>query len=136
LFSWSIIKDCWSTRPKDRPTFIDIVQKLLPIRQKRFDSVSFFFSQQRKAGLANQSQTQTFATFLNNSLPKSFSKFLNNENTTDGSEEYYPVNGLIIKGPNELVYINGVQNNSKKSEEMKLLQTSTIDKLNYIASEL
>lgn len=39
---------CWRFRPKQRPTFKEIIEILLPDLDKRFQEVSYFFSEEAK----------------------------------------------------------------------------------------
>jgi hypothetical protein len=54
---------CWRQQPKDRPTFCEIIEILVPYLQPDFRDVSFFFSRENQELMAasrhNQASTIT-----------------------------------------------------------------------------
>lgn len=50
----NLMRECWRQDPEDRPTFIDICQKLLPIATDRFLRESFITSPEGKAAILEQ----------------------------------------------------------------------------------
>ena len=44
---------CWRFRPKQRPTFKEIIEILLPDLNKNFQEVSYFFSEEAKQAASN-----------------------------------------------------------------------------------
>lgn len=54
LSRYAIMELCWAKNPKARPTFIELIDMLLPdINQKRFREVSFYFTQRQQESSAN-----------------------------------------------------------------------------------
>lgn len=41
---YDLMRRCWQHRPTARPTFLDIIQMLLPDAHERFPALSFFHS--------------------------------------------------------------------------------------------
>lgn len=44
--SWSIMQKCWEYRAKNRPTFMSIIEELVPDLDPSFQNVSYFFSEE------------------------------------------------------------------------------------------
>ncbi|XP_076465772.1 LOW QUALITY PROTEIN: putative molluscan insulin-related peptide(s) receptor [Babylonia areolata] len=46
---WSIMQKCWRYKPKHRPTFMSIIEELVPDLDPNFQNVSYFFSEESHA---------------------------------------------------------------------------------------
>lgn len=51
---YNLMSECWSNMPNDRPTFLEICQRLLPDANDSFNTVSFFMSPDGREAVINQ----------------------------------------------------------------------------------
>jgi len=51
---YSLMSNCWTSQPDDRPTFLQICEKLLEFANDRFSEVSFFLSGDGREAVVNQ----------------------------------------------------------------------------------
>jgi len=51
---YNLMSECWSTSPNDRPTFLEICQRLLPNANENFSRVSFFTSPDGSVAVLNE----------------------------------------------------------------------------------
>jgi len=54
---YKLMSHCWKNFPNDRPTFLDICQRLLKNAKDNFNAVSFFTSPEGRDAVVNQETT-------------------------------------------------------------------------------
>ncbi|KAG8185562.1 hypothetical protein JTE90_017566 [Oedothorax gibbosus] len=60
---FAIMELCWAKNPKARPTFIELIDMLMPdINQSRFREVSFYFTQRQETAAKDESELYEAAT--------------------------------------------------------------------------
>lgn len=53
---WQLMLECWNKRPAQRPSFLDLCQRLLPIANDRFKNNSFIFSSSGEEAIQHQEE--------------------------------------------------------------------------------
>ena len=51
---YNLMSECWNNAPDDRPTFLEICQKLLDQANDNFHQISFFLSPDGREAVINQ----------------------------------------------------------------------------------
>ncbi|KAL4222001.1 hypothetical protein ACF0H5_018047 [Mactra antiquata] len=101
---YDLMVKCWRFRPKQRPTFKEIIELLLPDLNKKFEEVSYFFSEEARNMEASHSN------ILENPIPNIIDDFDDNDDgyfdspVNDYMEEVLPMlcddeaNGAVDSG--------------------------------------
>ena len=66
---YNMMKDCWERNPDNRPSFLDICERLLPGASSQFHANSFYLSSQGAEAVANQAAQRHAAEEADISTP-------------------------------------------------------------------
>lgn len=73
---FEMMYECWNHSPNDRPTFLQICQRLLPNANERFKQVSYFTSPEGREAVINQEATFQVVYIMNNARRRKYETIL------------------------------------------------------------